>query len=190
VGHGILGDEQRDLQQRQPDGRGDGHGDHHPRRELGIVLGSTTATSGYLGQTPGGLGFGYGNTSYFLWNNISGLTFNSALTVGGTSGTLTYYAYSGQSNYFVNATNTYMFALDFGAGNLWIGLNNAWLSGNPATGSNPTISGSALTGGTSYAPNGAGVHSAAFFYGTGRGPVTLTGHFSAATYKYTPPAGF
>lgn len=91
----------------------------------------------------------------------TGLTLGSTADIGGS-----------------NANNdVLMFAVDMGAGKLWIGKNNTWFnSGSPSAGTNHQFSG--LTG-THYPATG-------FIDGTGKW--RIRGNTSNITYA--PPSGF
>jgi len=84
-----------------------------------------------------------------------------------------------------NANDVFAFAVDFGAGAVWMALNNVWYGeGDPTVGVgvNPTMTMSA-------APAlGATLFPALGFYGTGQGVWTLQP--TAASQKYAPPTGF
>lgn len=72
-------------------------------------------------------------------------------------------------------------AVDFGAGNAWVAQNNAWAaSGNPATGSLPSITFTPATVGALFP--------VLSLDGASSGVWTLQP--SAASQKYAPPSGF
>jgi len=67
-------------------------------------------------------------------------------------------------------------AVDFAAGKMWFGKNNAWiLSGNPASGASPA---SATVSGVLYPMVGV------------KGAANVTARFAASDFTYAPPAGF
>ncbi|MGH7436383.1 MAG: hypothetical protein ACRENE_11980, partial [Polyangiaceae bacterium] len=150
------------------------------------IVDDTAPNNAYIGSSGGALGFGYGSgNEQTWWNTFSGLAFPSGNPPAGSQ---------------LAAGNCYMFALDMNAGKLWVGMNGTWWnSGNPAGGTAPAATGTALQGSTSYVSSGTSpapnLHPAVVFYGStstpaSAGAVSITGHFSAATYYYNPPFGF
>jgi hypothetical protein len=81
-------------------------------------------------------------------------------------------------------------AYDPGSGKIWFALNGTWMaSGNPAAGTNPSISG--ITGEVFAAINGAtGNASGIFNFGQGGQSGLTYDSASGGYFKYTPPTGF
>lgn len=116
-----------------------------------------TTYSNYLEVTSQGAGFRPESTSFFG----TGVTSGSITDVGGT---------------FAN-NDVAMFALDMGAGKIWMGKNNTWFnSGNPASGTNHQFTG--LTG-TQYPGVG---------FADGTQKYRIRGNSNNITYA--PPSGF
>lgn len=128
---------------------------------LGIVD-AKAANSSYIGNTPQGLGFGYGAGNEHWWNSFSGVT---------PQGTPSYELAAGQ---------VYNFAFSASTGRLWIGLYGAWFnSGDPGNGLNPSATG---------VPND--VYPAGVLYGSTSGPLTFTANFGATPFSSPVPYGF
>jgi hypothetical protein len=82
-----------------------------------------------------------------------------------------------------SANDVYQIAVDLSAGNVWLGYNNTWASGNPSTGAAPTASIVSPALGLLLFPAWSATSAADV-----AGSWTLQA--TAASQKYAPPAGF
>jgi hypothetical protein len=81
---------------------------------------------------------------------------------------------------YVTGGDVIMVAADLTSGNMWVGRNGTWHgSGNPATSTNPAITGVTGTLFPAVSPTDSGTVAEA-----------LTANFSTASFVYTPPTGF
>jgi hypothetical protein len=139
----------------------------------------------YVGVVTSGYNIVFGVASSEF--NIVGLLGSSDYSTGIWLGSTNYVSDSFISNYTSNLLYTFAqddvvsLAIDFNAGSIWVAKNNVWSnSSDPATGSLPIISfDQAIVG-----PLFAGIS----FNGLNNGVWTLQA--TAASQKYTPPAGF
>jgi hypothetical protein len=77
--------------------------------------------------------FAFDTSTFCAYNSGS----TSTSTVTGYSGTTSV----GFANSLSTPTPTLMLAWDRGAGKIWFGFDGTWISGNPASGTSPSISG-------------------------------------------------
>lgn len=108
------------------------------------------------------------------------LVWNGGTTLRYTSNDTTQYTYSGAS---ASSGSIFMLAYDADAGELWFGIDGTWLTnasgtGNPATGSNPDVSG--LSGPKYFV---GGVYNG----GTSN---QISVNFGQRPFAYTAPSGF
>ena len=126
-----------------------------PQIMIGLCDTTFTVTTDdtYMGKNGHSVGF------YFAGSPFSGsMTIANSLTGMGT----------------IVVNDIIMMALDATAGNLWIGLNNVWGSGNPSTGTAPWVT---------FTPGPTWYFAATCHIGAGTPSLT-------ATMAYAPPTGF
>ena len=152
------------------------------------VRGSISKSSGKLyfevianvGDADSGIGLGLANAGFTVNTYLGNAPYSFAsyfLPGQYGSGFTAIYGFPGVSA----VTGTVLgVAIDFTAGNVWLAFNNAWGSGNPASGANPAATFTPATVGALFP--------AMAFRTVNNGVWTLQS--TAASQKYAPPAGF
>jgi hypothetical protein len=131
---------------------------------------------------------GVGMIDFSAANNVYAGNSNYGFSFGYQNSTLysdfptPYAAQTLPSVYYLSSGDTYMFAVDFAKGYVWIGWAGGWASGNPSTGTTPTITGIAST---------EHMYPAATLYSSSRGGVLqVTGNFGSTPFTFPIPTGF